>query len=166
MYIEIKTDRLLIRPITIADKGFIFELVNTKGWLQFIGDRKIHDETSAEIYIQNILANENFFYSVIEHNEIKSPIGIITFLYRDNLQCPYIGFAMLPNFENKGYAFEATNAYLENISSEIKDNKILAITLPDNTASIKLIKKLGLLYENKIENKSEILHVYSLKLNK
>ena len=32
--------------------------------------------------------------------------------------------------------------------------------------SIKLIKKLGLLYENKIEEKSETLHVYSLKINK
>jgi len=165
MYRQIETERLLIRPINSADKSFILALLNTKGWLQFIGDRNVKNEIDAEKYIQSILDNKNSFYNVFELREIKMPIGIITFLYRDNYQFPDIGFAMLPEFEKKGYAFEATNKYLEEIANEKKVNKIIAITLPENTNSIRLIEKLGLKYEYKFADKSEILHLYSLTLN-
>ncbi|MEO0066067.1 MAG: hypothetical protein RI983_1393, partial [Bacteroidota bacterium] len=40
MYCELKTSRLNIRPINLVDSKFMLELVNTKGWLKYIGDRK------------------------------------------------------------------------------------------------------------------------------
>jgi len=39
MYRQIETERLLIRPIKITDTSFILDLLNSDGWLQFIGDR-------------------------------------------------------------------------------------------------------------------------------
>jgi RimJ/RimL family protein N-acetyltransferase len=93
------------------------------------------------------------------------PIGIITFLHRDNQQFPDIGFAMLPKFYNKGYAFEAASKYLEEIANEKKVNKIIAITLPENNKSIRLIEKLGLKYECNYVDKSEVLNLYSLTVN-
>lgn len=164
MYKEIETKRLLIRPIKITDSSFILHLLNSEGWLQFIGDRKVKSVLDAEKYIQSILENENFFYSVFELRESKQPVGIITFLYRDIQQFPDIGFAMLQKFYNKGYALEATKKYLEEIVNERKVNKIIAITLPDNLKSIRLIERLGFSYEEKILNRSEILNLYSLTL--
>ena len=35
------TDRLLLDSLTPDDTEFILELVNTAGWLRFIGDRNI-----------------------------------------------------------------------------------------------------------------------------
>jgi hypothetical protein len=55
MYCELKTSRLNIRPINLVDSKFMLELVNTKGWLKYIGDRKVHNVTDAEQYIQRIL---------------------------------------------------------------------------------------------------------------
>jgi RimJ/RimL family protein N-acetyltransferase len=165
MYRQFATERLLIRPIKVTDKNFILDLLNTQGWLQFIGDRKVKDNIDAEKYIQNILDNKNFFYNIFEIRETKQPVGIITFLYRDNQQFPDIGFAMLPEFDKKGYAYEATKKYLEEIANEKTVNKVIAITLPDNTKSIRLIEKLGLKYEYKFVDKSEVLHLYSLTLN-
>jgi RimJ/RimL family protein N-acetyltransferase len=161
MYRQIETERLLIRPIKTSDKSFILDLLNTQGWLQFIGDRKVKDEIDAEKYIQNILDNNNFFYSVFELRNVNKPVGIITFLYRDNQKFPYIGFAILPEFDKKGYAIEATKKYLEEIATEKKVNKVIAITLPDNIKSIKLIERLGLKYEDEISDNSKILHLYS-----
>jgi RimJ/RimL family protein N-acetyltransferase len=37
-----ETERLLLRPFNTDDAPFILELVNSPGWLQFIGDRNIH----------------------------------------------------------------------------------------------------------------------------
>lgn len=164
MYRQIETERLLIRPIKTTDKSFILNLLNTKGWLQFIGDRKVKDDIDAEKYIEKILDNKNFFYSVFELRETKLPVGIITFLYRDNQQFPDIGFAMLPKFDKNGYAIEATKKYLEEIANEKQVDKVIAITLPDNSKSIRLIERLGLKYEYEIQDNSKILHLYSRTL--
>lgn len=161
MYRQIETERLLIRPIKISDKSFILDLLNTPGWLQFIGDRKVSNEREAENYIQNILGNKNFYYHVFELKATNQAAGIITFLYRDNQQFPDVGFAMLPEFDKKGYAFEATKKYLEEIANEKKVNKVIAITLPDNSKSIRLIERLGLKFEDEIQENSKILHLYS-----
>lgn len=164
MFVQIETEKLLIRPIRTSDSGFILALLNTQGWLQFIGDRKVRDEVDAEKYIQNILDKKNFFYHVFELRNVNQPVGIITFLYRDNQLFPDIGFAMLPDFEKKGYATEATKKYLEEIIAEKKVKKVIAITLPDNSKSIRLIERLGLKYKNEIQDNSKILHLYSRTL--
>lgn len=39
MNVSIETEKLNIRPLRIEDADFIIQLLNTKGWLQFIGDR-------------------------------------------------------------------------------------------------------------------------------
>ena len=49
------TDRLFIRPLTITDDNFILELVNTEGWLKFIGNRNVTSPLEAGAYIQRIL---------------------------------------------------------------------------------------------------------------
>ena len=165
MYEQIETERLIIRPIQLNDKSFILDLLNTKSWLQFIGDRKIKDEKDAANYIQQIIDNPDFFYSIFEIKDTEQPIGIITFLYRDNYEYPDIGFAMLPEFEQRGYAFEASKAYLNKVKSNITTNKIIAITLPDNKKSIRLIEKLGLKYEDHVIDNSQTLHVYSMKIS-
>ncbi|GAA4458891.1 GNAT family N-acetyltransferase [Rurimicrobium arvi] len=164
MHKHIETERLLIRPLKITDKGFILELLNSEGWLQFIGDRKVTNDKEAERYIQNILGNNKFFYSVFELKATHQPVGIITFLYRDQRQFPDIGFAMLPQFDKKGYALEATKRYLEEMVKEQQVSRVTAITLPDNFKSIRLIERLGLKYENKLQDGAQVLHVYSLTL--
>jgi len=45
---------------------------------------------------------------------------------------------MLPEFDKKGYAIEATKKYLEEIANEKKVNKVIAITLPDNSKTLYL----------------------------
>ena len=113
MYLRIETERLIIRPIRIGDAEFIKALVNSDGWLKFIGDRNVSNKDDALRYIQKILDNENYYYSVFELKESGEAIGIVTFLKRDDEKFPDIGFAILPEYEKMGYAFEASYAYLE-----------------------------------------------------
>jgi [ribosomal protein S5]-alanine N-acetyltransferase len=162
MYKQFETDRLLIRPISLTDKGFILALVNSEGWLKFIGDRNIKNTSDAEKYIQKILDNSNFFYSVFELKETNEPIGIVTFLYRDNQEFPDIGFALLPGFENKGYTFEATKAYLDKVLSKKNVSTVTGITFPENKKSIRLLERLGLIFEKNFIKNDETLSLYSL----
>ena len=163
MYLNLETKRLRIRPIELTDAEFIFELVNSEGWLKFIGDRNVSNRSDAKRYIQNILDNQGYFYSVFEIKESQKPIGIVTFLKRENEEFPDIGFALLPEFESKGYTIEASEKYLQEITDSNKYANVIAITLPDNQKSISLLKKLGLKHEFDYKKDTETLSYFSLK---
>ncbi len=161
----ISTDRLLIRPLTIHDNRFIFELVNTEGWIKFIGNRNITSQDEAIAYIQKILDSENISYWVVILKDDQESIGVITFIKRDYLEHHDIGFAFLPNFSQKGYAYEAAKAVLNELVKEHDLSRILATTLPENIHSIKLLKKMGLVFEKEIELEKEKLHVYGVSID-
>lgn len=163
MYCEIKTSRLNIRPINLVDSRFMLDLVNTKGWLKYIGDRKVHTVTDAEAYIQRILDNPLYFYHVIEMNDTTDPVGVISFLKRDSQQYYDIGFAMLPNFERRGIAFEACTAYMHAIQADQVFENLIAICLPYNEPSIALLKKLGFTFQKEFEQGDEVLALYGMK---
>lgn len=144
---KIETDRLIIRKYTLDDASFIYKLMNSDGWIKYIGDRNIISVEEAEAYlVKNYLScyeKQGFGpFSVTLKN--MTPIGSAGLYQRENLDHPDIGFAFLSKYVNKGYAFEAASAVMNYASEELGINKIVAFTQQDNAASIKLLKKLGL----------------------
>lgn len=160
------TNRLLIEPLSLDDNDFIFELINTEGWIRFIGNRNINSATQAIDYIQKIIDNQNINYWVVKLKEENIKIGIITFIKRDYLDHYDIGFAFLPNYTHNGFAYEASVKILDFVSALPGQNSILATTVPENISSIKLLKKLGMNFEKEIERDNIILHVYGMLMNK
>jgi ribosomal-protein-alanine N-acetyltransferase len=165
MLIKYTTERLSLNALTAEDCDFIQELVNTKGWLQFIGDRNIHSKEDAINYINKINATLNFYYWVVRFIETDEPIGIISFIKRNYLEHFDIGFAFLPQYSGKGYAYEAAKEFLSIVSSKPEHSIVVATTLPENASSIKLLTRLGLDFDKEIEVGSEKLHVYSNAAN-
>jgi ribosomal-protein-alanine N-acetyltransferase len=157
----ITTDRLNIEELNPADYDFIKSLVNTKGWLDNIGDRNIHSDDDAIAYIKKILGTENMYYWVIRLKEDNTPIGITSFLKRSYLDHFDLGFALLPEFSNKGYAYEATNAVLQLVSKLPEHNIVLATAVSSNKSSIKLLTKLGFRFEKVIDVETVKLHIYT-----
>jgi RimJ/RimL family protein N-acetyltransferase len=162
----IETQRLYISPLTTADATFIRELVNSPGWIEFIGNRNINSATEANAYTQKILDNPKLRYWIVRLKSENTPIGVITFIKRDYLDHPDIGFAFLPTFAKKGYAYEAAGVILDHLLPIHTSSHILATTLPKNSNSIRLLEKLGFTYQQEINNNSEILHVYSIAVSK
>ncbi|MEP7255080.1 MAG: GNAT family N-acetyltransferase [Ferruginibacter sp.] len=166
METSITTNRLLIEPLAITDNTFILELVNSKGWLEFIGDRNVHSEDDAVAYIQKINDNPNVMYWVVRFKDNSTPAGVITFIKRDYLDHHDIGFAFLPAFANNGYAYEASKAVLSEAVKNSAHSYILATTMATNGSSIKLLEKLGLQFDKEIEVNDEKLQLYSISTDK
>lgn len=147
----LETNRLLLRKFTVDDTKFIIELVNSPGWIQYIGDRNMKTEEQAKAYIQdNIIRSyeENGFgLSLVETKSDQNPIGMCGILKRDNLENPDIGFAFLPAFTGKGFAFEIANATITYAKELLKLPVIFAITVPENKSSIRLLEKIGLKFQ-------------------
>jgi [ribosomal protein S5]-alanine N-acetyltransferase len=161
MLTHLDTTRLSLQPLSLKDAAFIFELVNTEGWRQFIGNRNVNNLDESRHYIQKIMDNTNIQYWVAHLNEKNVPVGIVTFIKRDYLEYHDIGFAFLPQFSKNGYAYEAVFAVLNELKNEKAHPQILATTIQDNVRSIQLLKKLGFLFEKIIQQGDTELHLYA-----
>ncbi|TCJ12560.1 N-acetyltransferase [Flaviaesturariibacter flavus] len=141
---HLETGRLRLDILRIDDSTFIRGLVNSEGWLHFIGDRKVHSEEDAVRYIQGMLGNANATIHVVRLRESGIPVGITTLIRRPWLEHPDIGFALLPEHEGKGYSYESSKALLDRLAQNGVLPEVFAITLPDNHRSIRLLERLGL----------------------
>jgi [ribosomal protein S5]-alanine N-acetyltransferase len=162
MFFHFETERLRVTPLTIKDAGFILDLLNTEGWLKFIGDRNVHDEAAAQAYILRIMNRPGCFYHVVRLKGNDMPLGIVTFLKRDTQAHFDIGFAFLPQSEKNGYAFEATSGYLQRIIATGNHERVIAITLKENERSIGLLRKLGLQWAHNFEEAGEQMQLYAI----
>jgi len=166
MQTNYKTERLLLRTLIITDAAFIFELVNTAGWIQFIGDRNVHSLEDAEQYIQKILSNTDVHYRVVTLQDEHTAVGIVTLIKRNYLEHHDIGFAFLPTYAKQGYAFEAAQAVLTDLLQSNQHEIILATTLKENNPSIQLLQKLGFSFSKEINNGNDVLQLFAVNKEK
>ena len=150
----LETERLRLREFTLEDSDFIIELLNSPGWLEFIGDRNVRTADQARSYLENgpmkSYRENGFGLSMVEMKDYKKPIGMCGILKRDSLEYPDIGFAFLPTFQGEGYAYEIASQTLSYARQHLKIPKIAAITVPKNEKSIRLLQKIGLHFERTI----------------
>ena len=154
------TKRLILTNVNNNDYMFIAQLVNTKEWIEFIGERNIHSKSDAVQYIKNLMHTPDLIYWVVRNKEDFTPMGIISLLKRDYLDCFDLGFAFLPGFYGKGYAYESAQFVLIEVTKFSKHKKILATTLSHNSKSIKLLQKLGFVFQENFSSDKEKLQVY------
>lgn len=165
----LETERIKVRWLTMDDTRFIIELLNSPGWLKFIGDRNVKTEDQAKKYLESgplkSYADNGFGLSLVELKNEKMPIGMCGIIKRDHLESPDIGFAFLPEFIGKGLAFEVAKATMTYAKQTLKLPEILAITLPSNKLSIKLLEKIGMRFIKifSFPNDNEQLSLYSSK---
>ncbi|MDQ6651930.1 MAG: GNAT family N-acetyltransferase [Acidobacteriota bacterium] len=150
-----ETERLNLRKVSLKDAGFILRLLNEPSFLRFIGDKGVRTLEDARNYIVTgpIASYERHGFGLwlVELRDSNVPIGICGLLKRDSLPDVDVGFAFLPRYWSMGYAYEAASAALSYGTKVIGLKRMVAITNPDNVASIKLLEKLGLRFESMIE---------------
>jgi len=151
----LQTGRLILRHFNTGDALFILTLLNEPSFLRHIGDKKVRNLEDARQYILTgpvaTYERHGFGLYQVELKATHTPVGMCGLLKREELPQPDIGFAFLPDFWNRGFAFEAANAVLSDARERLKLNRILAIVSPDNDASIKLLEKLGLRFERNVK---------------
>jgi len=143
----IKTDRLNIRIASLGDEDAIysyrsdFEENKYQGWLP---------ESVEEIreYIKNMPATLNvadvcfqFAITLTSENLLIGDMGII-FTNHNKMQAE-IGCTLHKNWQGKGYATEALTAMVNFLFLTLNKHRVIASIDPRNTASIRLIERLG-----------------------
>jgi RimJ/RimL family protein N-acetyltransferase len=149
--IVLETERLMLRHAELDDAAFVLRLLNEPSFLQFIGDRGVRTLDDAAKYIAERLiasyARNGFGLWVVERKDAEGPIGISGLVRRDALPDPDIGFAFLPEFWSRGYAYESADGVKRFALDSLSLPRLLAITNADNTGSIRIVEKLGLTFQ-------------------
>jgi RimJ/RimL family protein N-acetyltransferase len=142
-----QTSRLIIREADPGDAGFVNQLLNSPGFLRFIGDRGVRtDEDALNYLLRNYLdsySSNGFGLYIVEQKSDAVRVGVCGLVKRNSLPEPDLGFAFLPEFEGLGYGTESSLAVLADAANRLKIRRILAITTLDNHASMALLRKLG-----------------------
>lgn len=148
---KIETKRLQLRTFSVDDAPFYMTLVNEPGWIRFIGQRNLRTIADTETAILKgpvaMYERHGFCLFVVERKSDGEPIGICGLIKRDQLQDVDLGFAFLEAFQGQGYALEAATATMQYAAQAVQLKRIVAITSLDNDASIKLLGKLGFIFE-------------------
>lgn len=153
--IILETKRLRIREFEKSDAAFILELLNEPAWIKFVGDKNVHNLEEAREFIENKLRlsyKENGFgLYLAQLKDTNEPVGMSGLVNRPGLNDIDIGFSVLARHRRKGYAFESSKAMLSYAKNTLKIKKIVAITHIENTASGRLLEKLGLTFDSVID---------------
>lgn len=165
---SIDTDRLIIKKFILEDAPFIQELLNTDGWLKYIGDRSVRSISDAEKYLKTgplRSYDEGSFglYNLFLKSE-KKPIGTCGFLKREYLEYPDLGFALLPEYYRRGYITEAAHALLKYAKEELHLPMVQAMTKLNNSASIGLLNGLGFTKLKTMDRDGEVINLFQLQL--
>ena len=150
----LETDRLVLRRITTDDAEFLLRHLNDPSFHRFIGDRGVRTVEQARQYIREraLSSYERFGYGIylMELKESGEPIGTCGLIHREGMDDVEVGFALLPPYWSRGYAFEAAQAVMEYGYGELGLDRIVAIVNPGNVRSFRLLEKLGLRFDRAI----------------
>ncbi len=150
----LETDRLFLRRLAPDDAEFMLDLLNQPSFIQFIGDRGVRTVEAARAYILNgavkSYERNGFGLYLTALKESGVPIGICGLVKRDALENVDVGFAFLPQFWLKGYAYESASAVMDYGRNVLGLLRIVGITAPDNAGSIRVLEKIGLRFERMI----------------
>ena len=158
--------RLSYHYITESDTDFLWELDQDELVMKYInGGKKSSKEDIQNIFIPRVQAFSNFAFGwglwrveKLDDGEsigwiLVRPFGFFTqHPETDNIE---LGWRFKQSSWRNGYATEAALAVKEALY-EIGVEKFSAIANPDNAASIKIMKKLGMSFSHELEYKDKI----------
>lgn len=153
--VVIETERLILRRFSLDDAEFILELLNEPSFLQFVGDKGVKNLGDARDYLLKgpIASYEQhgFGLYLAQLKDGEVPIGMCGLLKREMLDDADVGFAFLPQFWSKGYAFESACAVVAYGKRVFGLDRIVGLVKPGNQGSIRVLEKMGMKFEKMVK---------------
>ncbi len=164
MSFELHTTRLLLRPMRLEDAEGMFELNQASDVYRNTGDSPFRDLEEAQELIRHYDQFEKYKmgrFTLIE-KETKSYAGWCGLKYSEETEETDLGYRILPRFRGQGLATEASEACLEYGFAKLGLEKIIGRATQANAASIAMLKKIGMSFENLFYEHNTVCEQYCL----
>lgn len=150
----IETRRLLLRRFTVDDAEAYWPLVSDPDVLRYVGEPAITSLDAVRELLENRPLRDYRLYgygrmACIDRDSGRL-IGFSGLKYLDDMDETDIGYRFLPEAWGKGYATESAAAVLAVQSAQLGLRRVIGLVEPDNLASARVLKKLGLTFERRL----------------
>ncbi|MFY7843589.1 GNAT family N-acetyltransferase [Chryseobacterium gambrini] len=144
---NLETERLLIRDLTLDDKQAVFnyrsdaEANKFQSWIpETLEDVEQFIERNNKEFNQP----ESWYQVLITEKDSKAVIGDIGihFFGAENLQAE-LGITLNKDFQGRGFASEALKGVINFLLGDLKKHRIMASVDPENIDSLKLMERIG-----------------------
>ena len=138
------TDRLIIRPFRKSDGADLYEYLSREETYRYEPGKPITRDIAGKIAADRA-GGTNFWAVTLKEGGHKL-IGHVSFIRIEPKQFRTweIGFIFHPDFQNKGYATEASRAIIEHAFQELDTHRVVGYSAVDNTASWRILEKCGM----------------------
>lgn len=140
------TERCTVREITVKDVDRLYEIYAEPQITEFM--ENLYENREEELaytkdYIRCHYAFYDFGMWIVQEQESGRIIGRAGFDMRPEHEIPELGFMICRECQNRGYAEEVCRALLIYGRQHLGFERVSAFTHPENTASRRLLQKLG-----------------------
>lgn len=139
---NIETNRLRIRKFELNDVQAVLEYTADYQVMKYIPEGVFTEEDALNFVKANMGAKAEKFAVVLKDE--NTLIGHLVFHKFFGDHSYEIGWVFNPRYQNKGYASEAAKSVLKYGFEELKLHRIIATCQPENTASYRVMEKIGM----------------------
>ena len=162
-----ETERLILRRFTLNDVDAAWEMNRDPEVRKYIlGEGEPSREHVRQLIEQNTLADyEKHGYGrlAIVHKADNRFIGFTGLKFLEDMQEVDVGYRLMPAWWGQGLATEATRPTVDYGFQELGLRRVIAMALPQNLASIRVMEQLGLGYWKEIVEDNHPVVVYKLE---
>ena len=149
----LQTDRLVLRELNVNDSKSFYELNQNQNVIKYTGDTSFENITEAENFLRNYNDYEmNGFgrWAVIDKSSGEF-LGWCGLKYVREIDETDIGFRFFEKYWNRGFATESAMACLKYGFEKLNLKTVFGRAMAENTASIKVLEKIGMKYEKEFD---------------
>lgn len=164
LYLE--TERLIIRPFTTGDVEASYEMNLDAEVSKYTGDGGVVSKKEIERrIIENVLGDyQKYGYGrlAVELKGENKFIGFTGLKYLEDMGEVDLGYRFMKKYWGQGIATESAKASISLGFETLGLKRIIAMALPENTASIRVLEKLNFVLEKEFIEGGELTKLYSL----
>ena len=162
----IETERLFIRPFTMDDIEPAYTMNLDAEVSQYTGDGGVVSKKEIKRRIIHDVLGDYKKYGfgrlAVEWKTDNKFIGFAGLKLLDDLNEVDLGYRFLREYWGRGIATEAAGACVNLGFKTLGLSKIIAMVLPENIGSIRVLEKLNFVYEKDIMEDNQLARLYSL----
>ena len=163
---RIETERLELRPLTLADLGALHELYADPDAMRYAGG-PTHSVDESEARLRRLIEHHErhgfSLWAVVERSSanVAGDAGLVLLEHRG----PEIelGYRLKSPAWGKGYATEAAGAWIAYGFDELGLRRIVAVAHPENAASQRVLEKIGMRFERMTTYDSGPARLYAIE---
>ena len=149
----LETERLLLRELNVGDAMSFYDLNLSPNVIRYTGDTAFENSHAAEQFLRNYndyKTNGYGRWAVIDKSN-GAFLGWCGLKYSKDAAETDIGFRFFEQHWNRGYATESARACLNYGFEKLGLKSIVGRAMADNIASVKVLEKLGLVFEKEFD---------------